>query len=88
MKARFGRKLPGCAFFHFEEIIMTSRTLLLLSVTSLVACSPRPESRETPPPPTTTMPSSTDTSTMRPDSMRTDTTLRDTSRMAPTTPAR
>ena len=64
---------------------MTSRTLLLLSVTSLAACSPRPESRETPPPPTMS-----DTATTRVDTARMapDTTHRDTSRMAPATPAR
>jgi len=65
---------------------MIARSLLLLSATAMLACSPRPESRETPPPPTTTTPS--DTTSMRVDTMRTDTTLRDTSRMAPTTPAR
>jgi hypothetical protein len=64
---------------------MIARSLLLLSATAVLACSPRPESRETPPPPATTTP---DTASMRVDTMRTDTTLRDTSRMAPTTPAR
>lgn len=65
---------------------MTIRTLLLLAATGAVACSPRPESRDSAPPP----PTVTDTATMaRPDTMlRTDTTLRDTSRMSPTTPAR
>ena len=67
---------------------MIARSLLLLSATAVLACSPRPESRETPPPPATTTPSTTDTTTMRADTMRRDTTLRDTSRMAPTTPAR
>ena len=63
---------------------MIARSLLLLSATAVLACSPRPESRETSPPATTTP----DTASMRVDTMRTDTTLRDTSRMAPTTPAR
>lgn len=67
---------------------MTARMMFLTGVAmSLAACSPRPEKRETTPPP----PSAVDTSMSRPDTMTTrpDTMRRDTSKMAPSsTPTR